>query len=114
MAKKTEKREFVNPFSEAFTPIWELWKKYKAEEWQFTYKSTITEQMALNNLAELSGGDESMAIRIVKQSMGNKWKGLFELKTVKLTSNGQQQGNSSNSTREQLNKLNTERFGARR
>jgi len=114
MAKKTEKRAFTNPFSEAFAPIWELWKQYKSEEWQFTYKSSITEQMALNSLVDLSGGDETTATLIIKQSIAQRWKGFFALKTVKLTSNGQQQASGASSTREQLNDLYSKRFGAGR
>lgn len=104
MAKKTERRVLTNPFSEAFTPIWELWKQYKVEEWQFTYKSSITEQMALNSLVELSGGSEDTASQIIKQSIAQRWKGFFALKTVNIKSNGQQNSaNTTQQTRESVN-----------
>jgi hypothetical protein len=103
MAKKTAKREFTNPFTEAFIPIWELWKQYKAEEWQFKYKSLITEQMALNSLVELSGGHELTAIQIIKQSIAQRWKGFFALKTVNIKADGQQQTTNNSQTRQSVN-----------
>lgn len=36
--------------------------------------------LAMNKLAELSGGDNDLAIDILNQSVMNSWKGLFELK----------------------------------
>lgn len=104
MAKKTTKKEFVNPFSEAFIPIWELWKQYKKEQWSFIYKSSITEQSAMEDLIDLSKGVEATAILIVKQSMKKGWRGFFELKIV---NNGQrdnyQQTNNPSETRQSIN-----------
>jgi hypothetical protein len=107
MAVKKNDRVFVNPFSEAFTPIWELWKVYKKEQWSFTYKSVITEQAAMEDLVELSGGIESTAILIVKQSIKKGWRGFFKLKTENNNTNGQrtntQQTGNPAETRQSLN-----------
>ena len=66
---------------EIFAEAWSLWKKYKKEK-GFTYKS-IGEQSALIHLTELSKGDQSTAIAILKQSRDNGWSNLFELKDQK-------------------------------
>jgi len=66
---------------EIFTEAWSLWKKYKKEK-GFTYMS-IGEQSALIHLTELSKGDQSTAIAILKQSRDNGWSNLFELKDQK-------------------------------
>lgn len=106
-------KQFVNPFSEDFIPVWDLWKEYKKLEHRFQYKSSITEQAALARLVELSDGNEATAIAIVKQSIGNGWKGFFELKTVKINGNGNQQANNHTAARQSLNDLYNQRFGQR-
>lgn len=62
-----------------FARAWETWKKYKREQFAFTYKPT-GEQAALMELANLSGGRQETALAIIRQSMGKGWKGFFELK----------------------------------
>lgn len=44
-------------------------------------------QLAMSKLEQLSGGDNDKAIRILNQSVMNSWKGLFELKGDKQSSN---------------------------
>lgn len=79
--------EIVYPFqSPEFLRMWELWKQYKLEEFKFKYKSKISEQAALQELAEFSEGDELTALKIIKKSMAKKWQGLFELKDGKQAS----------------------------
>lgn len=107
-------RKFVNPFSENFLPVWELWKEYKSEQWKFKYKSVITEQGAVSDLVKLSDGDEDTAIAIINQSINRGWKGFFKLKTLKVSDNGAKQTNSNASTRQSLNDLYNQRFGAGR
>ena len=63
---------------ELFTEAWTLWKKFKKEK-GFTYK-IIGEQSALIHLTELSKGNMTTAIAILKQSRENGWNNLFELK----------------------------------
>jgi len=75
------KAEFtpVNPFSEDFQKHWDFWKQYKKEEHSFSYRSAMSEQAGLNELVDLSDGDEKEAIRIINKSMSNGWKGLFRI-----------------------------------
>lgn len=77
----TLKNEFIpaNPFSENFQPQWDFWKRYKKEDHNFTYKSAMSEQAALNELVYLSDGNEEEAIRIINRSMAQGWKGLFRI-----------------------------------
>jgi len=63
---------------ELFIEAWTLWKKFKKEK-GFIYK-IIGEQSALIHLTELSKGDMTTAIAILKQSRENGWSNLFELK----------------------------------
>lgn len=92
--RNTEKKEVQplrNPFSENFMPHWELWRAFKKEQFKFTYKP-IGEQMAIDGLFEMAGGNEAMAFAIIKQSIKQGWKGFFDLKTE---SNGKvNQGNT--------------------
>jgi hypothetical protein len=62
-----------------FTEAWKLWTNFKKEQFQFAYKQ-ISEQGALNDLVDLSGGDMEKAIEIIHQSIKKGWKGFFELK----------------------------------
>jgi hypothetical protein len=78
--KKKEDRQLVNPFSESFWPTWDLWKDFRKEEHNFTYKGVISEQMALKRLVTISEGDEEKAIRIVEQSISRGWMDFYELK----------------------------------
>ena len=69
----------VYPSSE-FQILWEQWIDYKKEEHKDKYKSTKTEQIAINNLIKLCNGDIRIAEEIVNNSIANKYKGLFEIK----------------------------------
>lgn len=73
--------KIIFPFeSPAFISIWENWKKYKSKEFNFHFKSIQSEQAQLSELNNLSNKNEDVAIKIILQSMGKGWKGLFELK----------------------------------
>jgi hypothetical protein len=67
----------VYPSSE-FQNLWEEWIEYKKEEHRDKYKSTKTEQKAIDNLVKLSAGDYKIAEEIVNNSIANKYKGLFK------------------------------------
>jgi hypothetical protein len=67
-------------FTADFLPIWERWKNYKLKEFKFKYKSHDSELEAFKELVNYSGGNEVTAVEIIKKSMANGWKGLFELK----------------------------------
>lgn len=80
-AKNNKTMELIYPFdTKDFHEAWELWKLYKKQQFKFQYKSPITEQAALKSLSLLAKTPEE-AVAIIHQSMGNGWKGLFELKT---------------------------------
>ena len=49
-----------------FIEAWKLWKDFKKQQFQFSYKA-IGEQGALKDLADLSGGDMNLAIQIIHQ-----------------------------------------------
>jgi len=75
--------EIRNPFStDFFLTSWQLWKDFKKEQFKFEYK-TIGEQIALQELFHLSDQNEEKADAIIRQSISNGWKGLFELKIKK-------------------------------
>lgn len=82
--KKEDKREVVIfPFnSENFKKQWNVWKKYKSDQFNFKYKSEATEQAALSSLSKLAT-NEFDAIEIIHESIANGWKGFFELKNKK-------------------------------
>lgn len=80
MAEKKTNRTFQNPFSDAFLPTWQLWKDFRKEEHNFSYKGVISEQMAINRLVEVSEGDEEKAVRIVAQSISRCWMDFYKLK----------------------------------
>jgi hypothetical protein len=65
------------PFGKSFEQAWDGWKQYKRDEHRFSYKSAISEQAALSKIVELSNGNEETAIKIIRQSIENGWKGLF-------------------------------------
>jgi hypothetical protein len=77
---KKQNRQLVNPFSEAFLSTWDLWKDFRKEEHNFSYKGVISEQMALKRLVEVSEGDEDKAKRIVEQSISRGWMDFYKLK----------------------------------
>ena len=79
--KTKEKKEVVFPFSSnLFLDKWNIWVEFKKEQFNFTYKSAISKQAALNELVKLSNGQEGVAIAIIEQSINKGWKGFFELK----------------------------------
>lgn len=61
--------------------LWKDWKDYKLNQHKEKFKAVITEQVAINKLAELSNNRSDTAKKIIEQSISNLWKGLFELKT---------------------------------
>ena len=70
----------VLPFGDkVFEVAWKAWKEYKREQHNFEYKSLMTEQAALKELGDLSGYEVLKAVKIIYQSIGKGWKGLFKL-----------------------------------
>jgi len=75
---KEHRYPFVDPmYEDAFS----TWVEYKEKEFKDKYKTERTLQAAYKKLVELSGYNPCTAMQIVEQSMANRWKGLFELKT---------------------------------
>lgn len=68
------------PFSEQFPSYWLKWLEYKKSQFNFEYKSLITEQTALSKLVKLANDDEDTALQIMEQSIANGWKGFFQVK----------------------------------
>lgn len=60
--------------------LWKDWKEYKLNQHKEKFKSLKTEQIAVDKLGELSNWKTDTAKKIIEQSIGNLWKGLFELK----------------------------------
>jgi len=89
--KDKVKAKIIFPFQSVnFCSQWEVWKTYKKTEFNFKYKSNISEQAALKKLAEVSDHNEQEAIKIIHESISEGWKGFFKLKTnVKRTSGKQ-------------------------
>lgn len=56
------------------------WLDYKNSEWRFRYKDERSVRTCYDNLIRLSDNDPQKATLIVEQSIGNGWKGLFQLK----------------------------------
>lgn len=78
--REDDEIEIVMPWqSQEFLSAWDLWKKFKKEQFRFSYKK-ISEQAALKELTELANENEQIAIAIIQQSMSKGWQGLFELK----------------------------------
>jgi len=83
---------------------WLRWKKFKVDEFNFKYKSQISEDAAKKELINLAGNDEETAIKIIEQSIANGWKGFFKLK-----SNGTNK--SGGATNKELTELLASRLG---
>ena len=79
MVKGTKKIK-ISFVGEEIIEYWDLWKDYKSKQFKFNYKTVQSEQAAFDDLVRLSGKNCENAIEIIKQSMANGWKGLFELK----------------------------------
>lgn len=72
--------EIIYPFeSKEFFEKWDLWYEFRKEKRLTKYKK-IGEQTALKQLGEMSGQNEETAIKIIMQSIGKGWTGLYELK----------------------------------
>ena len=64
---------------DSFYENWDRWIRFKKEQHKQIYQSKESEQVAVNRLIKLSGGDFQVAEQIIDQSIGNLWVGLFKL-----------------------------------
>lgn len=72
------KEQVMLPWEDdAFRTMWETWKRYKAAEHSFKYKSADSEMAALHKLQQDSGGQVDRAIAMLQHSMANGYKGIF-------------------------------------
>lgn len=76
---KKEETELVF-ISNDWQQLWEGWVEHKRNQFKDKYKTKQSEQIAINQLVELAGGELETAQEIVKASVSNLWKGLFKLK----------------------------------
>jgi hypothetical protein len=86
---------------------WLKWKEFKKTEFNFKYKSGISEQASKTELINLSGNNEEIAIKIIEQSIANGWKGFF-----KLRNNGNNKG--SGATKQELTEMLASKIGIER
>lgn len=75
--------KLTSPFTEAFDSTWQIWKDWRWETHHFKYANPISEQAALNELVDLSEGDEEHAKRIVNRSISRNWKGFYKIHNPK-------------------------------
>jgi len=64
---------------EDFKTAWEDWKKYKKQQFKFTYRP-IGEKAALNDLVKVSDNNKDKAIELIKHARGKTWIGIFPIK----------------------------------
>lgn len=77
--------------SEQFSKMWFTWKEYRIEEKRIKFKTPKSELAQLKQLHDLANGDEQVAIKIIEQSIGNTWTGLFQLKNTPINGNQNKQ-----------------------
>ena len=82
-----KKPSFVEP---AFEESFSAWLEYKHQRRE-SYKSDMSLKACYNKLVKLAGGDPSVAMAIVEQSMANNWAGLFPLKNERPNGTNQTQ-----------------------
>lgn len=72
--------EIEKPFkSEQFSKAWDEWLQYRKERRIAKYTEKGLKH-TFKHLKSISFNNEAAAIKILEQSMGNGWQGLFELK----------------------------------
>ncbi|AUR92836.1 hypothetical protein NVP1177O_71 [Vibrio phage 1.177.O._10N.286.45.E10] len=69
---------------------WSEWLSYKKET-RSPYKTERGEKAKVNELIKLSYGNQANQLLIVRQSIDNEWKGLFELKNKPVIQQSSQQ-----------------------
>jgi hypothetical protein len=75
--KPLDKIEYIDKRIEE---SWLRWVDFKNSQFNFKYKTSESEQIAINELVKLCNGNYDLASKIVNQSIAKGWKGLFELK----------------------------------
>jgi hypothetical protein len=68
---------FYSPETET---AWKRWREYKKTQFKFTYKSTDSEQSAINHMEKLANNIPGSATALVDYAISQGWKGLYEPK----------------------------------
>lgn len=68
-------------FSSDFLPEWERYIAFRKKQHKFSYQDESYEKLAVQELFNLSSGNEALAKNIINQTISKGWKGLFALKT---------------------------------
>lgn len=101
--KKNVPPQVVNPFSDNFVDVWDLWKQWRKEYDDFSYKGVISEQMALKKLAELCEGIEEKAVLIIEQSIERQWTGFYKVRNSSKEKDGKSAKQTPDDKRQQAN-----------
>ena len=79
----------IYPFdSEKFKNMWDIWKDYKRQQFNFKYKNQYSEQAELKKLANLAQNEEHTAIQHIEEAIAGTWKGFHPIKNKTATGNG--------------------------
>jgi hypothetical protein len=105
--------KLTSPFTEGFNETWNIWKAWRWETHKFKYANPISEQAALNELVDLSEGDEDHAKRIVNRSMSRNWKGFYKLHNPKKdgTAKSTKESGTGGTKFDGLKAVHTQRYG---
>jgi len=77
--KKDDRVVFVESLPEDWQNVVMSWLRYKIDRNE-NYKSLSSLKIFYRNLQEYSGNNVSVAQKVVDQSIGNNWQGIFPLK----------------------------------
>lgn len=97
---KENKEQYSLPYpSQKFSNIWDQWMRYRKEN-NWPRKETYVEY-ASKELKKFAKDDEEKAIKIIRQSMANGWRGLFQLKEDKRVNGSPRHGTKRSSKYDQ-------------
>lgn len=85
--KKDDRAEFVEGLPGDWQDVVKSWLRYKIDRKE-NYKSLSSLKIFYKNLQEYSGNNVSVAQKVVEQSIGNNWQGIFPLQNQSSTRNG--------------------------
>lgn len=85
LKKKDPREEFVENLPDDWRGVVSTWLRYKAARKEY-YKTVQTLQVFYKNLREYSSNNVSVAQKVIEQSIGNNWKGIFPLRNQSYSS----------------------------
>lgn len=99
------------PFtSEEFLSAWNEYLDYRKGEFKKPVRTVLSKERMANKLASDVGGNEDLAIKVIKETMDNRWLGLiYGLKQLKenakeSSSKGRESGSVADEIRRRRNK----------